>query len=101
MEKFIVIKCPKCGYEYLPAEIFYPDDFLGQPYDITRNENGEIEFFNGDSLNLNEEFTCEKCDCTFNIIGEINFKLDVNQNHSFDTLYETVIYKDRINLFED
>ena len=29
-KKFIIVKCPKCGYEYLPAEIF-TRAFLGKP----------------------------------------------------------------------
>ena len=50
--KNLVIKCPKCGYEYLPAEIFFPDVLLGEPSNIIRDEEGKVEFFEGNSMNL-------------------------------------------------
>jgi uncharacterized OB-fold protein len=30
-EKFEKIVCPKCGREYLPVEIYYPNSFFGKP----------------------------------------------------------------------
>ena len=30
-EKLEKIICPKCGREYLPAEIYYPNFFFGRP----------------------------------------------------------------------
>lgn len=30
-KKLELIICPKCGREYLPAEIYYPNEFLGKP----------------------------------------------------------------------
>ena len=37
-----VIKCPHCGYEMIPAEIFYPDSLLGTPKTIVRDALGKI-----------------------------------------------------------
>ena len=28
MKDLVVVKCPVCGQEYLPSEIFLPNDFL-------------------------------------------------------------------------
>jgi predicted nucleic-acid-binding Zn-ribbon protein len=73
MEDKIKIKCPHCGCEYLPAEIYYPDSFLGKPTDIIRNKNGKIDFYSGSSCDLSEEFTCLNCGTTFSIQGNIVF----------------------------
>ena len=37
-----VIKCPHCGYEYVPAEIFMLGDFLGKPTDLIRDPLGKF-----------------------------------------------------------
>ena len=56
LKKHIIIKCPKCGYEYLASEIFYPDDLLGGSTDILRDENGKIIFLgNGKEPSLETE----------------------------------------------
>ena len=43
--KLNVITCPKCGREYMPAEIFIPKNLLGAPSVIKRNADGKIEDF--------------------------------------------------------
>lgn len=73
-EPQITIKCPHCGYEYLPCEIFYPDDFLGTACDIVRDDNNKIIFFNNDNMNLFEEYTCDGCGKTFKVEAEVKFK---------------------------
>ena len=42
MAKKNTIRCPHCGCEYLPAEIYLPNDFLGYPTNIIKDEKGEI-----------------------------------------------------------
>ena len=71
----IVIKCPKCGYEYLPCEIFYPDSFLGKCSSIIKDDNGKIEFFSGDSMNLSETFICEHCGYEFLVNAKVDFEV--------------------------
>lgn len=73
-EKFITIKCPKCGYEYLPCEIFLPKDTLGDATNIIKDETGKILFYDGHSLNLKEEFVCDHCGANFSIEGQMSFK---------------------------
>ena len=55
------IKCPDCGAEYLPAEIFYPDEFFGKPNSIEKDVYGKLLFFNGNDMNLTETYRCDYC----------------------------------------
>lgn len=63
--RFEVIACPRCGREYLPAEIFYPKSVFGKPFPILRDVYGKILDFEGTSLDLEEEYTCDKCNTNF------------------------------------
>lgn len=99
-KSFSTIKCPKCGYEYLPAEIFFPKSLLGNPRDIIRDDDGSIEFFNGETMNLHEEFECENCQALFEVDATINFSCKYDKKIDFDEEYETTIYKNRVKLEE-
>jgi predicted nucleic-acid-binding Zn-ribbon protein len=101
IKKDVVIKCPRCGMEYLPAEIFMPDDFLGKPESILRDDNGHIEFHEGNSLGLDETYTCDKCGCVFDVHGDVSFTTSEHAEDKSKDDYVTVIHKDRINLKED
>lgn len=68
------IQCPHCGYEYLAAEIYYPDRFLGRPADIIRDETGAILGFRGSDIDMTEQFYCIKCDKLFSVDATITFK---------------------------
>lgn len=70
------IKCPHCGCEYLAAEIFYPQEFFGNPNHILRSDKGAIVGFQGDDLNLEEQYTCDKCGKTFSVTANITFKTE-------------------------
>ena len=99
MDKKYIIKCPKCGAEYLPAEIFVTD-YLGNPKNIIKDENGKIEHFDGSPLELKEEYECDVCGCKFTIEGDVTFttkevKID------FDEEFETVVYEGRVPLAEE
>ena len=59
-----IIKCPICGYEYLPAEIFFADEFLGDPGEIIRPMGKEIDCYLGDGMKLAEDFVCDSCGVT-------------------------------------
>lgn len=69
-----LIKCPHCGCEYAPNEIFYPQEVFGNASNIIRDENGKIIFFEGQLLNLKEEYTCDHCNKTFIAEIEMTFK---------------------------
>ena len=42
LKKHVIIKCPKCGYEYLASEIFYPQSLLGSGPNPLRDDTGKI-----------------------------------------------------------
>lgn len=99
--KFLIIKCPKCGYEYLPAEIFFPKEILGNPQNIIRNDKGQIEFCTGTNFNLKEEFTCINCDCDFIADSTVKFFTTESTTPKFDEEHTTILYTDRVILEEN
>lgn len=68
-----VIKCPKCGYEYLPAEIYLPDEFLGKPKNIVRNVEGKLMGYEGIKMNDTETYYCDNCGELFESVSTTNF----------------------------
>ena len=61
-----VIKCPHCGWEYLPSEIFYSDSFAGKLVlgSVIRDPLGHIlyEEYEEDCAPLAEEhYCCDNC----------------------------------------
>ena len=71
-----VIKCPKCGYQYLPGEIFIPNALVGEPKNIVRNTIGEILGYEGTDPELNESYVCDHCNQEFNIVAKLSFSTD-------------------------
>lgn len=101
-----IIRCPHCGREYLPSEIFYPKHFFGYPMDIERTADGKIDFFSGKSIDPIEEYTCDNCLNKFKVSAKITFKSepiiedDINQMHT-TKLFEDKLVLDETNLFEE
>ena len=91
--RFEIIKCPKCDYEYLPAEIFVPKYFFGFPNQVERDFSGRIMDFSGESLNLEETFTCDNCNTTFHIDTKINFYTCLEKVENIDEEYSSDINK--------
>ncbi len=73
-----VIKCPHCGAEYLPGEIYMPGSLIGQPDDLVKDSLGRIlyEDYLNESRepNMIEHFTCEFCDKPFVIEATVAYK---------------------------
>lgn len=67
------IKCPYCGTEYLPGEIYIPEHFLGRPENVERDLSGNIVYDDGVMQDLTEDYTCLKCDRTFHVLATIDF----------------------------
>lgn len=83
LNKHVIIKCPKCGYEYLASEIFYPEGILGNSTDIVRDEKGKIIFLNsGEEPEVEEKWECEHCGCEFKA------KLNIKGETIYDNLYD-------------
>ena len=98
-KKEIYITCPKCGTEYLPAEIYYPNEFLGKPQGIDKL-NGKIENYSGKPMNLEETYQCDNCNCKFSVTAKVSFKtIELNK---FDTNqeYKTQLFEPKLTLFE-
>ena len=96
-----IIICPNCGAEYLPAEIFLPDSFLGKPETINKNSRGEIIYYSGESMSLEEKYVCDYCNKTFKVNGKIQFNAIINKDVDFDEDYSTPLKKKGLFLTED
>ena len=95
------IKCPHCGAEYLPSEIYIPEDFLPDCDDVTRDEEGKLVACHSNALNLSEEYTCDYCGHRFSVEAQVSFKTSVNELHDYGHDYETQLYPEgRIELPE-
>lgn len=99
--KFEVIDCPKCGRQYLPAEIYVPNAFFGKPVDIVRDVYGTILDYEGTSVNLQETFTCDNCNTTFQIKAKIGFTTELTKLDNFDEEYSSPIHKNMLFLNEN
>ena len=92
------IKCPQCGYEYLPAEIYMPNSFLGKPKDINKEHmTGKVLEYMGNSMNLVETYICDNCDTEFKVTANINF----NTQKLSESKHKTHFKKERLFLKED
>ena len=95
-----IIICPYCGAEYLPEEIFIPEDLFNQPRNILKDEHGKLEHFVRDDLSFEEEYTCDYCNHTFKVHCFLTFTTEKCLEHDFDFDHETEIYPNRISLEE-
>ena len=98
--KFEVIECPKCGREYLPAEIFFPKYFFGVPKDIVRDTYGRILDYEGTSVDLTEKYVCDKCNTEFNVKAKVTFTSELTKLENIDEEYTSVIHTNTL-FFDD
>ena len=100
VEKPLYIICPKCGAEYLPCEIYYPNQFLGYSKSIDKLE-GKIESFSGNNMNLEESFICDHCDTKFTVTSKVSFKTQIIDKYDVSKAYATPLFEDKLTLSED
>ena len=93
------IKCPYCGYGYVPSEVYYPDEFFGRPKNIYRDVDGKIEKVDK-KMNLHETYTCDGCGKVFKVSASISFTTSKLEELNFDEDYSAPLYEDRITLEE-
>lgn len=74
MAKKTTIRCPHCNAEYLPAEIYYPNSFLGKPFNIIKDSDSNILGYNGDDMDTLETYICDKCNKQFSVDASITFR---------------------------
>lgn len=87
-----IIKCPKCAWEYLPGEIFFPYNTVGYPTKEIRDPLGKIiyEEYKVDREPLAEEhFTCTNCNTPF--IIEIDIKYNVKKEYTEKDFSSTTV----------
>ena len=82
MNTFNFVKCPHCGYQYVPGEIFNPKHFLGQPRDIVRNSIGEILGYEGTVMDTIETYICDNCNTEFTVTAKVSFTYANNQSNT-------------------
>lgn len=79
LHKTPVIKCPHCGTEYLPGEIYMPGSLIGQPDEIVKDSLGKIIYEDYEpedrAPSMIEHFTCESCDKPFIVEATVTYKV--------------------------
>ena len=100
-EKLNLVKCPHCGTEYLPEEIYTPKGFFGHPADIERTYDGRINTFMGRSIDPYETYKCDACGHAFTVEAQVRFITSTDEVKDFTNEYTTKLYANRISLFEE
>lgn len=97
-----IIRCPKCGAEYLAGEIYIPNEFLGVPNDVER-EVATHKILNdfGKPMNTNERFICDYCNTPFIIKAHVNFSTEIDTDFDFSEPHSTSMKKATLFLKED
>ena len=76
--KSAIVRCPHCGAEYLPGEIYMPNSIIGQPNEVVRDSFGKIiyeDYYTHDrEPDVMEQFICEYCDKPFVIEAVVSYK---------------------------
>lgn len=93
IRKFEIIDCPKCGRQYLPAEIFVPKYFFGVPENIERTEDGKLVSYEGSSVDLFEKYRCDNCNALFRVVAKLQLTTELDYPGSFEVEYLTKIPK--------
>lgn len=96
-----IIRCCHCGAEYLPAEIFLPNEFLGKPRSIEKDSNGKIINHINGNMNTVESYYCDYCGKRFRVDASIKFFTD-SKSKNFKNTYKTnLISKPNLFMKED
>lgn len=101
-KKISYIKCPNCGREYLPAEIYIPNAFFGRPENIERDSlTGEIKNFYGKDMDLVEHYMCDNCNTPFKITARIQFSTSEESRYNFNKDYTINLKRQTLFLSEE
>ena len=90
-----VIRCPHCGAEYLPGEIYIPGTMLGYPEDVVRDSMGRLlyeDYQVGKEPDMIERFTCDYCEKPFIVEATITYKTrEEEPEKDFSTQYVSLL----------
>lgn len=78
------IRCPYCGAEYVPSEIFMPETLLDKSTIIDKDSNGIIENIEGEEAELIESYICDYCNKEFVVNANVVYnvvKEDVEEEY--------------------
>jgi len=78
LKKWPVITCPHCGYQYVPADIFMPEELTGRTTQIVRDALGKIiyqEYDEDEEPCQVEHYCCDECGKPFIIEPVITYKV--------------------------
>jgi DNA-directed RNA polymerase subunit RPC12/RpoP len=93
--KSSIIRCPHCGAEYLPGEIFMPGAFLGRSEDIVKDSFGKIiyeDYKAGQEPDMLERYICDYCDKPFVVEATVTYKTrEEEPENDFKTQYVSLI----------
>ena len=90
-----IIRCPHCGAEYLPGEVYMPGSLIGQPEDLVKDSLGKViyeDYRDGKEPDMIEHFTCEYCDKPFIVEATITYKSrEEAPENDFSTQYVSLL----------
>jgi DNA-directed RNA polymerase subunit RPC12/RpoP len=93
--KTSVIRCPHCGAEYLPGEIYMPGALIGQPDDLVKDSVGKIlyeDYQEGKEPDVVEHYICDYCDRPFIIEATVTYKTrEEAPENDFSTAYVSLL----------
>ena len=70
-----LIKCPFCGAEYSPSEIFMPGELIGKADNVIKDPTGRILYVErAEEPETTERFVCEQCEKAFVVEATISYK---------------------------
>lgn len=94
--KTAVIRCPHCGSEYLPGEVYVPGSLIGQPDEVIRDSLGKIiyeDYYTEDTEpTMIEHFICEYCEKPFVVEATVTYKTrEEAPENDFSTSYVSLL----------
>ena len=88
-------KCPHCGAEYLPGEVYIPGALIGQPDDLVKDSLGRIlyeDYQEGREPDLIEHYICDYCSKPFIIEATVTYKTMMEEpERDFQSQYVSLI----------
>ena len=81
-----VIKCPNCGAEYLPSEIYYRDEISGKAMGIQKDETGKILNFTDKDYTPVEHYECDICGEKLTVTVTTTYTVDSKKKLTNETL---------------
>lgn len=88
-------KCPHCGAQYLPGEVYMPGALIGRPEDIVKDSMGRLlyeDYTEGKEPDMIEHFICDYCDKPFVVEATITYKTMAEEpEKDFSSQYVSLI----------